>query len=113
MPSFWPFQETTNPAEIPVSQDKIRKYPTAEVQIYTSPWVSGTRAVAYFGPVSVTAKHTSDWESTIQLALETIQDTTSSLGGNAIVGIEIAIDPFAEPPTLIIIGTAAELVPLF
>jgi uncharacterized protein YbjQ (UPF0145 family) len=81
--------------------------------MYSSPWVTGTRASEYFGPVTVTAKFKHSWDATIRRALRHLQASTAILGANSVVGVEMAIDPFADPPVLTIVGTAAELLPMF
>jgi hypothetical protein len=83
------------------------------VSLYSSPWITGTRATAYFGPITSNSFFAADWDTTIRAGIENLQKSASILGANAIVGVEITIDPFTDPPLLTIIGTAAELVPLF
>lgn len=98
-----------------------------DVELYTSPWVSGTRAAAYFGPVSVEL-YVPDSEVTDRMAswmkaeaelLASLRDRAWQLGANAVVGLEVLLDPFASHrelgPGLRLhaVGTAARLEPLF
>lgn len=86
-----------------------------DVHLYTSPWVGGTRAESYHGPISSTIHFidTTSFEAALTLALDEIQQKCASLGGNSIVGVELCIDPFATSPYVQIVGTSAKLVPLF
>lgn len=107
--------------EGPVSLDQ-------DVELYTSPWVSGTRAAAYFGPISSelfleddTVEDRSEaWAKAERELLESLRDKARSLGANAVVGLEVTLDPFARSPEsnatglrLHAVGTAAKLEPLF
>lgn len=91
------------------------KYDPDDIHFYTSPWVTGTRAAQYFGPLS----SITDYEKPTQIdealerVLKNLAESCCALGGNALVGIELTINPFADPPTVHVVGTAAELVPLF
>ena len=99
-----------------------------DVELYTSPWVSGTRAAAYFGPISSelfledseVEDRTAAWTKAEKELLESLRDKARSLGANAVVGLEVTLDPFArsdETDTtglrLHAVGTAARLEPLF
>jgi uncharacterized protein YbjQ (UPF0145 family) len=98
-----------------------------DVELYTSPWVSGTRAAAYFGPISTelfledkTVDDRSEaWSKAERELLESLRDKARALGANAVVGLEVTLDPFAlsEKGTtglrLHAVGTAAKLEPLF
>jgi len=101
-----------------------------DVELYTSPWVSGTRAAAYFGPISSELFLEDDsvddrveaWTRAERELLESLRDKARSLGANAVVGLEVTLDPFAladpekEDVTglrLHAVGTAAKLEPLF
>ena len=98
-----------------------------DVELYTSPWVSGTRAAAYFGPISTelfledqTVDDRSEaWSKAERELLESLRDKARALGASAVVGLEVTLDPFAlsEKGTtglrLHAVGTAAKLVPLF
>ena len=99
-----------------------------DVDLYTSPWVSGTRAAAYFGPISTElfledsagGNRSEAWcKAEIEL-LESLRDRARALGANAVVGLEVTLDPFAHSKTddargllLHAVGTAAKLEPLF
>ena len=97
-----------------------------DVEVYTSPWVSGTRAAAYFGPVSTaifladedTEDRVKDWLRLELELMDSIKQKAHNLGANAIVGIEVTLDPFAEQEgkvglRLHAVGTAARLESLF
>jgi hypothetical protein len=99
-----------------------------EVELYTSPWVSGTRAAAYFGPISSelflpdssVEDRSEAWSKAERELLESLRDKARVLGANAVVGLEVTLDPFAvlaETATtglrLHAVGTAAKLEPLF
>lgn len=88
--------------------------PKASLQFAASPWVSGTRAEAYFGWVSCSGpipdcepEH-ADFVSTMLARLVPLAE---EFGANWIVGYEIAVDPFAGQAT--VSGTLALLEPLF
>jgi hypothetical protein len=102
----------------------------ADVELYTSPWVTDTRAAAYFGPVAHEAtfrwrphrggrRHLRCWcwlvedpapAAALDEVLDGIRARARALGANAIVGLEVSADPFAG--TLHAVGTAAKLEPL-
>ena len=99
-----------------------------EVELYTSPWVSGTRAAAYFGPISSelflpddsVEDRSAAWTKAERELLESLRDKARTLGANAVVGLEVTLDPFAELAEttstglrLHAVGTAAKLEPLF
>jgi uncharacterized protein YbjQ (UPF0145 family) len=99
-----------------------------EVELYTSPWVSGTRAAAYFGPISSeifladesVEDRSESWSKAERELLESLRDRARTLGANAVVGLEITLDPFARAEAsgctglrLHAVGTAAKLEPLF
>ena len=99
-----------------------------DVELYTSPWVSGTRAAAYFGPISSelfledesVEDRTEAWTKAERELLESLRDKARSLGANAVVGLEVTLDPFARHSDteatglrLHAVGTAAKLEPLF
>lgn len=102
--------------------------PEADVELYTSPWVSGTRAAAYFGPISSELFLPDDsledrsaaWSRAERELLESLRDKARTLGANAVVGLEVTLDPFASAEDkevtglrLHAVGTAAKLEPLF
>ena len=87
-----------------------------DVEIDVTPWVSGTRANAYYGPVSVESNFMgmNTLEVEINKALTKLRAETSNLGGNWVVGFEMSIDPFNSTGIVLrLVGTAAHLVPLF
>ena len=101
----------------------------SDVELYTSPWVSGTRAAAYFGPISSelfladdsVEDRTTAWMRAERELLESLRDKARTLGANAVVGLEVTLDPFAQSTNssegtglrLHAVGTAAKLEPLF
>jgi hypothetical protein len=102
--------------------------PEEDVELYTSPWVSGTRAAAYFGPISSELFLEDDpetdrsdaWSKAERELLESLRDKARTLGANAVVGLEVTLDPFAQAKDsdrkglrLYAVGTAAKLEPLF
>jgi uncharacterized protein YbjQ (UPF0145 family) len=102
--------------------------PPHDVELYTSPWVSGTRAAAYFGPISselfladgAVEDRSEAWEKAERELLESLRDRARALGANAVVGLEVTLDPFARLEStdqtglrLHAVGTAAKLEPLF
>ncbi len=102
--------------------------PDSDVELYTSPWVSGTRAAAYFGPISSELflpddsleDRTAAWTRAERELLESLRDKARTLGANAVVGLEVTLDPFAHDEEkegtglrLHAVGTAAKLEPLF
>ena len=99
-----------------------------DVELYTSPWVSGTRAAAYFGPISselflednAVEDRSEAWTKAERELLESLRDKARTLGANAVVGLEVTLDPFARSAEtdktglrLHAVGTAAKLEPLF
>ena len=99
-----------------------------DVELYTSPWVSGTRAAAYFGPISSelflednsVSDRSAAWAKAERELLESLRDKARTLGANAVVGLEVTLDPFAQSAAtqatglrLHAVGTAAKLEPLF
>lgn len=100
----------------------------SDVEIYVSPWVSGTRAAAYFGPVTAeifwpdgALEDRSDaWEKAQRELLEAMRDRARERGANAVVGMDVTLDPFwviegSDRTGLLLraVGTAAKLEPLF
>ncbi len=100
---------------------------TEDVELYTSPWVSGTRAAAYFGPISselfledqAVDDRAEAWTKAERELLESLRDKARGLGANAVVGLEVTLDPFSKSEAgvsglrLHAVGTAAKLEPLF
>ena len=96
-----------------------------EVEIYLTPWVSGTRSVVQFGPIrSELFLDNSLVEDPMGLGkaedelLESLRDRARKMGGNAVVGLAITLDPFGRSSTgesgmwLRGVGTAVRLDPL-
>ncbi len=96
------------------------------VVLYTSPWVQGTRATAYFGPVTSSiflpekklGERYEYWINGQQDLLQSLCRKAKKMGGNSVVGLEISMDPFAkhdgeEGLYLQAVGTVAKLEPLF
>jgi uncharacterized protein YbjQ (UPF0145 family) len=74
-----------------------------EVEIYTSPWVSGTRAAVFFGTVTAevflvrdVAAKSAGLNKAAQELFEALRDKARALGANAVVGLEVTLDPFAR-----------------
>jgi hypothetical protein len=95
-----------------------------EVEIYTSPWVSGARSVVHFGPISAEFFLADDLiESSAAFSkaehelLESLRDKARTLGANGVVGLEVTVDPFARSETgesgiwLRAVGTAVRVGP--
>jgi uncharacterized protein YbjQ (UPF0145 family) len=116
------------PIPIPVGETQIPLNSENDVELYTSPWVSGTRAAAYFGPISSelflqddqVEDRSSAWTKAERELLESLRDKARLLGANAVVGLEVTLDPFAHATDsdatglrLHAVGTAAKLEPLF
>jgi uncharacterized protein YbjQ (UPF0145 family) len=121
------------PLAAPARSSSIESLPperfieTNEIQLYTSPWVSCTRAAGYFGPIarqmfleygSGEDREEACYKALTEL-LEGIRTHAHDLGANAVVGLEITFDPFAVHPksgcsglSLYAVGTAAKLEPL-
>jgi len=110
------------------TQSQIPLNSENDVELYTSPWVSGTRAAAYFGPISSelflqddqVEDRSSAWAKAERELLESLRDKARLLGANAVVGLEVTLDPFARATDsdatglrLHAVGTAAKLEPLF
>lgn len=89
------------------------------VEFYASPWVSGTRAAVYWGPVSaeLIAALGMDFERAQAELLEDLRaEALERTGGkaNAIVGLEVTVDLWdAQGPRFRAVGTMALLEPLF
>ncbi len=109
----------------PTYDGLVQKPLTAEdIKIYTSPWVSGTRAAAYFGPVSHEFSRVRPpgkkqrekfmLDSFVEI-LTGLRVIVLDMGGNAIVGLELQVDPFIRGNGIswVATGTAAKLEALF
>lgn len=94
------------------------------VGLYTSPWVSGTRAAAYFGPISSelfleddpVESYPAVYSKAERELFESLCDKAHGLGANAVVGLDVTVDPFARHPKtdvtglrLHAVGTAVDL----
>ncbi len=74
------------------------------VELFWSPWVSGTRSVTYLGPISselflesgLDHDRSGAWSKAERELLESIRDRARAVGANAVVGIEVTVDPFAR-----------------
>jgi len=97
----------------------------AGVELFSSPWASGTRAACYFGPISAALfladcaeqRRSTAWGQAHRDLIDLIGSRAAALGANAIVGFEVVLDPFAEESCrngllLYAVGTAAILEPL-
>jgi hypothetical protein len=98
------------------------------VELYRSPWVSGTRAAAYFRP-PIREELTFQWPKAeprwfwlnqiFALVFLRLRKKAAELGANSVVGLEIDLDPWAVDETghrcfrITVVGTAAQLEPLF
>jgi len=102
---------------------------TRDVMLYVSQQVSGTNAT-YFGPISSSLFIPDDvfsgsardvlWGKAKEELYESLKDKARILGGNAVVGCETILNPFAVECgsgctglSLYIKGTATKLDPLF
>lgn len=72
------------------------------VELYPDPWVPGTRARKQLGPISseifvddCEPAHAFDWIKAQFEVLERLRDTARVLCANAVVSLEITLDPFA------------------
>jgi uncharacterized protein YbjQ (UPF0145 family) len=96
-----------------------------EVEIHTSPWVSGARSVVHFGPVKADfflADDLIDDSAAFTKAedelLEALRDKARARGANAVLGLEVTLDPFARSETgvsgmsLRAVGTAVRVGPI-
>lgn len=99
---------------------------TGEVSLHSSPWVSGTRAHSYFGPLNLhvfvadepVASRARRPDRRVRELLADARAEVRERGGNALVGIEVEADPFAEVRSshgtrVTIMGTVARLEPLW
>jgi hypothetical protein len=96
--------------------------PEGEVGLYFSPWVSGTRVVAYFGQISVVRfyRDCRSYDLKIELVLRALQRKAleTDKSANAVVGLDLWINPFAERggETMVevgVVGTVGRLERLF
>jgi len=127
MPFIWPWSPASPPEpEQPAAPAAPEPVAREQVELYTSPWVSGKRAAAYFGPVASelflpdaeVEDRASEWAKAELELFDKLRDTARMLGANSVVGLEIKADPFAERESrlglhLHAVGTGARLEPLF
>lgn len=115
MQSFWRYLDLDGvPMETVTSGPRVCA--PEDVEINPAPWVSGTRAQAYYGPLTVelTFSTMNEFELNLNKALCEIRAAASNGGANYLVGFEMVIDPFGESGIMLkLVGTAAHLVPLF
>jgi len=94
------------------------------VELHARAWVPGTRVEAYFGPVSAeiflkdceVQDRCSAWSAAQTELLERLRDRAFAKRANAVIGLEMILDPFARCPRsgasglyLLAVGTAAKL----
>ena len=95
-----------------------------EIQIFTSPWVNGTRAESYFGGTETDAfiEYGNGLEEIIlkgiNEVIEKMKVKARGLKANSVVGFDLQIDPYKEINGVkgmyfIAQGTIAKLVPLW
>jgi uncharacterized protein YbjQ (UPF0145 family) len=90
----------------------------SDVEIYPTPWVAGTKASRYLGPIHATVMVRCEvpqcWQAGFRRVITKLQEQSWEMGGNAVVAVEVTLDPFARQGVrLVACGTATELVPLF
>ena len=97
------------------------------VRLFTNPWVSDTVAEAYYGPVKVEMflpdlldkkedlrTRKARWTQLKLNLRHAVKEEVRRLGGNALVGMEVSVDPFSQmndqPGVLMTaVGTATKL----
>ena len=94
------------------------------IELYACAWVPGTRVHAYFGPVSAeiflrdsdVKDRCSEWVAAQSQLLEKLRNHARVKRANAVIGLEMSLDPFARCPRsgasglhLYAVGTAAKL----
>ena len=92
-----------------------------KVELYFSPWVTGSRALDYPGPISIESFTEDEELATIDKILTEdliprLAELAEESDANAVVGVEIHVDPFYELDGkkglwVRIVGTAARLAP--
>lgn len=97
------------------------------VALFTAQWVSGLQARDYFGsimvefwaPELVTSDCDEAWPAAESILLERLREKAAKMGANAVVGLDITLNPFAIHSDgsrrlyLRAAGTAAKLEKLF
>lgn len=88
---------------------------SGEILLSVHPWVTGTRACGWYDVVELHhAVSGKCWEDAIDGILNAAADRARDIGGNAVVGVEIFVDPFHEGgATIHLKGTIAKLESLF
>jgi len=96
-------------------KERFQVFEEEGISLFTTPWVSGTRARSYFGAVHCEHKPLNDdVEEAFECLLLGLVKKAIDLGANCVVGLEINIDPFeGKFGRYTAIGTAADLEPLF
>jgi uncharacterized protein YbjQ (UPF0145 family) len=93
--------------EVHVDEDEDETPGFEDIELSTSPWVSGTRSAVYFGPISSELFLGQDlphdrvaacamWSKSVRELLDGLRDKARSLGANAVVGLAVSLDPFAQ-----------------
>lgn len=95
----------------------------SEITFSASPWISGTRAAAYFGPTGVERvlpeAEREDLYDFLDETFDLLVDKVQAIGGNALVGLEFSLDPFVYNDDgsvdigVKIVGTGAKLESVF
>ncbi len=99
----------------------------ADVKLFMGPWVAGTKASAYFGPIDAEAfvdnagvKAGPAWEKAELEVMEALKLKASELGANSVVSVELIADPWAKHREtgenglrVTVIGSAALLLRVF
>ena len=74
----------------------------ADIELYQEAWVAGTRAKTHFGPISAEIfvddkepGRRSEWLKALLELLERLRNKARVLCANAVVNLEITLDPFA------------------
>lgn len=111
----------------PGSYDLLAYHRDGGIQLFPNPWVAGTRAAAYFGPVSCAlflvevsaVERPEAWYRVECELLDALRSKIEALGANAGVGLEVTADLWAEDGEgrkglrLHAVCTAARLEPLY
>ena len=117
----------TNPYEQKHDRPASGTTSAADVKLFMGPWVAGTKATAYFGPIDAEAfvdnagvKAGPAWEKAELEVMEALKLKASELGANSVVSVELIADPWAKHREtgeiglrVTVIGTPALLVRVF
>lgn len=94
------------------------------VALFTAQWVSGTQATNYYGPITVElwtpdvveSEREAAWVDAEARLFEKLREKAEKLGANAVVGLDVTINPFATNEVTLVpgllfkaTGTAAKL----